>query len=316
MRLLAAFLLLAFGAFWLAGRDGRVPGPDAPAGPTYIERPEVLRIGFVPSEEDPERIFRRFDILAAYLERQLSVRVEFIQAGIYGPAVEALRAGKLDMAQLAPFAYVIAAQRANVEAIVVNGDEVTGPGAYHALLLTHPSSGLRTIDDVKARAAGITLSFANPASTSGHLVPRAFLESHGIDAEADFKRVLFSMNHTASVMTIKSRRVQLACVTENTYNRLVERGRISPDDVHVVWRSPPIFSGAICIRKDFSPEFRREVQLAYTEMRHRDPEVWAVVREGFINQNLVYLEGSDALFDGLREIASGLKNMRLLTTAQ
>lgn len=312
MRLLFVPLSICLGLIWFSGRQSAGPADE----PVYRDRPEVLRIGFVPSEEDPERLFRRFDLLGGYLERELGVKVQFIQAGIYGPAVEALRAGKLDMASLAPFAYVIATERANVEAIVVTGTEAKGPGAYHALVLTHANSGLRTIDDVKSRAGELTVTFANPASTSGHLVPRAFFEAHGIDAERDFRRVLFSMNHVASVMTIKSQRVHLACVTENTYQRLVERGRIDPAEVHVLWRSPPIFSGAICIRRDFSPEFRREVQQAYVEMRHRAPEVWEAVREGFTNRDLIYLAGDDALFDGLREIASSLRNMRLLSSAR
>jgi len=46
-----------------------------------------------------------------------------------------------------------------------------------------------------------TFAFVDPASTSGHLFPRAFLKKNGIDPEKDFKSMVFARLRKFSIST-------------------------------------------------------------------------------------------------------------------
>ncbi len=271
-----------------------------------------LRVGFVPSHEDPERVLTSFEALRGYLEKELGMPVRLRETSSYAPAVEAMRSRKLDVCYLPPFAYLIASERAGAQAIVVRGTVEDGPGAYTTLLITHPNTGLRSVDDVIERGSELIFSFVDPASTSGHLIPRAFLESHGIRPEQHFSRVIFAMNHGASVLTVRGRRVDVAAVSVNAYNRLMENGRISEENVRVIWESPKIPSGAIAVRGGLSEELRMRIQSAFVDLPVRAPEVWAVVSGQYADRDLVYLPGEDEMYNELRSIARNVEHMRLI----
>jgi len=85
-----------------------------------LSRPTVLRIGWVPNDEDVERR-ARWDGLRIYLEKTLKLPVELVQTGAYAPAIEAMRAGKMEICGLAPFAYLIASEKGIAEPLVAPG---------------------------------------------------------------------------------------------------------------------------------------------------------------------------------------------------
>lgn len=300
-------LLAAFVWFWWP-----LPEADFDDEESTPEAPAVLRVGFVPSHEDPERVMNSFELLRTYLEARLDMPVSLRETGTYAPAIEAMRAHKMDVVYLPPFAYLLASERANAEAVVVRGTRDDGPGAYNTLLITHPGSGIETVDDIIARASTLSLTFTDPASTSGHLIPRAFLESHGLMPERDFRRVLFAMNHSAAVLTVASGRVDLAAISINAYNRLLERGRISEETVRIVWRSPRIPSGAIAVRGGLPEPLKAAIQAAFVALPDEAPEVWEHVSRQYIDSHLIYLAGDDSVYDELRTIGRSIENMRLL----
>jgi phosphonate transport system substrate-binding protein len=47
------------------------------------------------------------------------------------------------------------------------------------------------MDDVKAKAASLTLALADPASASGHLVPRAYSNRSGLTPSVTSSRPCF-----------------------------------------------------------------------------------------------------------------------------
>lgn len=276
--------------------------------------PERLRLAFTPSEDDPERRRNRFQELATYLSAEIGIAVEIVRASSYGPTIEAMRAGKIDIAQTGSFAYMIAHEKAGAEAIITRGTEA-GPGIYNSVIVTGPDSGIESIDAMVNRAEDLTFSFTDPASTSGHLVPRSALEGFGIEAERDFRRVVFTMSHTNSAMTILSGKVEVGGMSGNTYERLLEAGKIEPDDLRILWRSPPIPTGPLSIRGDLPEDLKQAVQQAYLDIREKAPALWADIKQasGFEpHETLLYLPAEDKMWDPLREIARNLKTMDLL----
>ena len=89
---------------------------------------EKLRIGLIPSEDSQAMIESSKQVLSS-LEAKLGMPVEPFVATDYNGIIEALRAGKLDVAYLGPFSYVLATSVAEVEAFAVAVTKKTGQSA-------------------------------------------------------------------------------------------------------------------------------------------------------------------------------------------
>lgn len=305
MRTLVIILTLLGACLSAGGCD------HAAASSAASVRPTSLRIGWVPNDEDVERR-TRWDGLRAYLERKLAMPVELVQTGSYSPAIEAMHAGKLDVCGLAPFAYLLASERAIAEPLVAPGFSDGQPNRYRSGFIVPANSALRSMDDVKANVRSLTLAWADPASASGHLVPRAYLESLGLNPERDFKQVLFSMNHTTSIMTVKASKVDVAAVTTTSLRSLIEKGRIGADDVRLLWESEPIMASIIALRRELPPAFKAELLAAYLSFAKEDPAAWAMIAPMYLTPGVQWVAASDGDFDSLRALARGVKHLQLL----
>lgn len=276
--------------------------------------PKKLVIGHNPPEEETQRLARDeiYEALAQYLKDSLNVEVEVIKIGSYNVAIEAMRAGKVDVVNFGSFSYLIAHDKANAEPLVLRGTSKYGPGGYQSYLITAADSHLESIEDVLVKTKDLTLSFNDPASTSGHLVPRGFFDSKGIVPERDFKQVVFAMSHTANVMTAVAGKTDLAAVASSTFTRMIERGVVKEDEIRILWKSDWMPNGPITVRSGLPDAFKQALQKAYLSMAEVSPETWEQVRSIYTNPDIIFLPGDDSVFDYYREIARKIEHMRLL----
>jgi phosphonate transport system substrate-binding protein len=122
--------------------------------------------------DNPGETTKVLALVKKYMEKELGIKVEYLMSTDYTTVIEAMVAGKAHMAYLSPFSYVLATQKLPLVPLVIQGFNGK-PFGYRSYIFTNPGTGLHTMADVKARSHQLTLCFADPASTSGHLVPRA-----------------------------------------------------------------------------------------------------------------------------------------------
>ena len=299
-----ALLVVTLGLVSGCGRPGAAPA-------TVVAEPKIVRIGFVPNEEDLEQRVR-FDALAAHVGKRLGLPVELVQTGTYSTAIEAMRAAKLDVCSLGPFAYLIAHEKTGAQAIVAPGTPAGEVNTYRSIFVVPASSSIRSIEDVRIHAAKMTLAWVDPASASGHLVPRAYLESVGIDPERAFKSTIFTLSHLASAMTVKSGQVDLAVITQNTLANLVKKGRLKSDDLRVIWTSAPIATSVVAVRGGLGAQFKEKIQAAYLSFRTEDPVNWSKFQRLFVDPATIWVAAKDNDYDELRALARSVKHLDLL----
>ncbi|MEE4301617.1 MAG: phosphate/phosphite/phosphonate ABC transporter substrate-binding protein [Pseudomonadales bacterium] len=298
-----AALLALLAVLWLGGC---APGDE---GDTAAE---PLRLAYLPGEEDPEGRMVAFSGLADYLSKHMGRQVELIQAVSYAPTIEAMRASKIDFMRAGgPFTYMIAHEKAGAEAVVHVGTSA-GPGLYQSAIVAWPGSGIESLQDLVSHAAEIDFAFVDPASTSGHLVPRARLETLGIDPDDAFGRTIFTMSHTNSAMTIVSGKVQAGAISFNTYTRLVERGLIEADDMTILWKSEPIPTGPVMVRADLPEEIKDRLRQAYLDLNDSGEPVFEAMKQVYRTDDLRFYPAMDADFDGLRAIARNVDSFDML----
>jgi phosphonate transport system substrate-binding protein len=274
--------------------------------------PATLRVAYTPSSEDPEGRMTQYRELAGYLGDQLGIEVDLVRSSSYGPTIEAMRAHKIDLASGGPFSYIIASHKAGAEVLISRGKRDGSFGAYSTVIATSPDTGIRSIDDMRKGAAELTFAFVDPASSSGHLVPRGYLESIGLNPEKCFKQVVFAQNHPNTIMTAVSAKADVAAISRSALDRFIERGRIKADELVILWESDPIPSSPWYVRAELPDSLKLAVQQAFVRMEQQQPALLETFRQRVRDPDMVFLASDDTLFDPLRQIALGLDTMNLL----
>jgi phosphonate transport system substrate-binding protein len=261
--------------------------------------------------DNPGEVTRVLTMMKPYLEKRLGIPVEFQKSTDYTTVIEAMATGKAHMAYLSPFSYILATQKQKLVPMVspaLNGK----PFTYKSMIFTNPGTGLHNMDDVKARAKDLTLCFADPASTSGHLIPRAYLTSIGLDPKTAFKQTMFAGTHYASVLSVKSGKVDIGCGFALAYDKMMREGMIHEGDLVVLWESDPIVEGPICMRPEVNAAFREKVRQAYLDLSRDAPEVSKAYFSMYFPKqadSMCYLPTDDSLFDSLRKIAGSIGDL-------
>ena len=186
---------------------------------------------------------------------------------------------------------------------------------YHSIIFASAKSGISNLDQLKHNAKNLSLSFSDPASTSGHLIPFAFLQSIDLDPDKKFKQVMFSGSHAATVLSVTSNKIDIGCSTkEYGTDILLRKGLIKKDDFMILWESEPIVASPIVIRNDIDVKFAEKMKNIYLNLHNDDSTVFnAYISLFHTNANeLSYMPTYDSLYNGVRVIANGIKDIELL----
>lgn len=226
-------------------------------------QPTELRVGLIPSE-DAHAMIEASQQVMAQLAQKTGMKVTPFVANDYNGVIEALRSGKLDIAYLGPFSYVLAHDIANVEAFAVAVTKKTGRSAYQSKVIARKDKNLQTLDHLKGR----TFAFVDPSSASGHLFPKAGLMASGFDVDKGFSRVIFSGSHDASIMAVANNKVDAAAVADRIFDSAIKKGLIKSEDFVVIWHSKPIPESPMVWRKNLDEATKQKVAAAMADIKN------------------------------------------------
>ena len=253
-----------------------------------------LRVGLIPSE-DAQAMIRSSQQVMDQLAARTGLKVKPFVANDYNGVIEALRANKLDIAYLGPFAYVLASEIAGAEAFAVAVTKKTGKSAYHSMVIARKDQGPQTVEQLKGR----TFAFVDPSSASGHLFPKAGLMAAGLDADKGFSRVIFSGSHDASILAVANNKVDAAAVADRIFESAVNKGHAKAEDFTVVWRSQAIPESPMVWRKNLDAATKQKVAAAMAEIKDLP---WG--DQGVLNG---FAPTNDQAYDVVRQTAKTLK---------
>lgn len=223
----------------------------------------VLRISAIP-DENPTELQRKFSKVAAYLEKEVGVKIQYTAVTDYAAVVEALAAKKIDMAWLGGFTFVQARLRTgNAIPIVQRAEDEK----FTSKFVASATSGIKGLSDLK----GKNFTFGSVSSTSGHLMPRYFLLQNKIDPEKDFRRVAFSGAHDATALQVESGRVDAGALNASVWEKLVREKKVDTGKVRVIWTTPPYYDYNWTVRGDLDPAIVKKLTAAFLKLDARNP---------------------------------------------
>ncbi|MDO4593126.1 MAG: phosphonate ABC transporter substrate-binding protein [Comamonadaceae bacterium] len=252
-----------------------------------------LRVGLIPSE-DAQAMIRASTQVMEQLAAKTGMQVKPFVANDYNGVIEALRAGKLDIAYLGPFSYVLAHQIAGVDAFAVAVTKKTGRSAYQSIVIARKDKGLQSLDHLQGR----TFAFVDPSSASGHLFPKAGLMAAGFDTDKGFGRVIFSGSHDASIMAVANNKVDAAAVADRIFDSAIKKGLVKREDFTVIWHSKPIPESPMVWRQSLDAATKQKVAAALAEIKDLP---WG--DQGLLNG---FAATDDQAYDVVRQTAKAL----------
>jgi phosphonate transport system substrate-binding protein len=261
-----------------------------------VKTPTALRVGFVPSE-DAAQVMQNAQPLVEILRKQLAMEIQPFVATDYTGVVEALRANKLDVAFLTPASYVLAKNETNVK--VVLKSERKGIPSYYAAIITRVDSGIKTLEDLR----GKTFAFGDSLSTTGHVFPRKMFKEHGIDPVRDFKQVLYSGGHDATVLAVFNGKVDAGATYANSpdnQDTAWMRYLKNPEDVAkiiAIAYSEPIPADNLVINGNLDQRVAQKIENVFVELS-RDPQGKKMLRE--LYQIDGFVSATDKDYDSVR----------------
>jgi phosphonate transport system substrate-binding protein len=235
---------------------------------------EPFVIGAIP-DQDPEKLQRRFGLLADYLEGQLGIPVEYIPVTDYAASVTAFRVGDLDMVWFGGLTGVQARLQVDDAQAIVQRDI---DDQFHSLFIANLDSGLTPLEDVSelSQLAGHSFTFGSESSTSGRLMPQYYLSQAGL-ALSDFQgEPGFSGSHNTTIELVEAGSYEAGVVNEQVWLSEVESGEVDLEKVQVIWRTPSFYDYHWVIRPDvterYGEDFIDNVTRAFTQLDVNNPD--------------------------------------------
>jgi basic membrane protein A len=273
------------------------PPPPPTAVPSLIgTEAQPLVMVFVPSG-DTQRILSGAEKLDKLIKDTTGLVTKSSVATSYAAVIEGMGAEKIDIGWLAPLSYVLAKDKYDAEVLLITlrYDSPT----YKGQINVRADSGINTIADLK----GKKFAFTDPVSTSGYLYPFALFKANGIDPTKDFAEAVFTGGHTGAVLAVYNGQVDASASYDDARGTLAATYPDIMDKVKVLTYTDPIPNDTVSVRAGLPEEVVAKFKQGMLDI--------AKTEEGKLILQEIYeigglTEGSDALFDPIRVVATGL----------
>jgi phosphonate transport system substrate-binding protein len=258
----------------------------------------VVRFGVEPFDTAP-KLTPIYEHIGKLLSEKINCEVKVFVTTNYNAEIEAMRNGKLEIGEFGPLGYVLAHQVAKAEAVAAFGKPDGKPDTYWASLVTYPSSGIKTVADIK----GKSFAFSDPASTSGHF-PAYGLRKGGVDPDKDIKAI-YAGSHTSSFEALYNKKVDAGELNSEQLESAKQRGHYKDGDLIFLWKSDPIPTDPITVRGDLPEGFKKRVtevlqNLDLSQLPEKNRKIMGLSGTRFVPQ-------TDSAYDGIRDLVKTLK---------
>lgn len=217
----------------------------------------TVHIGVLPDQSE-ERLRKRYAPLLGFLSIETGAVVELVVPGSYEELVRLFGERRIDLALFGGATFVKANALHGALPLVMRDRDTR----FTSVLIV-AADGAKAIEELQ----GKRLSFGSRLSTSGHLMPRYFLQSeYRITAEDYFGDVQYSGKHDRTAHWVRDGKVDAGVANSNIVRALFENGHLSPEDVRILWESPPYTDYVWAVHPRITRADREKIQQAFLKL--------------------------------------------------
>ena len=268
--------------------------------------PGQLVFSIIPTEETTQELDIYKPLLTA-LKEKTGKSIEFFMPTSYASVIEGMVNGWVHIGVHGPNSYVLAKEKdPNLEVFAtytkLKGHfQEEGPG-YRAVLVVRADSDFDSIESLKGTIVGL----ADPASTSGNLMPRMVfgeLIGTGPELEKYFSKVVYTGGHDQSALAVKEGRVDDAFVATHRLDNVIDRGLAKTEDYRVLWQWGIIPQDPMVYRTDLCEPIKAAIRDAFLTL-HENPDAKPFF-DGIKSTKFVAMQDSD--YDIIRKLVEAEK---------
>lgn len=259
------------------------------------EEIESLSMGFIPSS-DAGNIATTAEPLEEFLSEELGIEVEAEVMVDYSGLIEAMRTQQVDIGFLAPFSFVQAEERADVDVIlksVRNGSE-----SYVAQYVVNADSDIESIEDLVDQE-GLVWAFPDTLSTSGYLFPAMQLKEMGVDElESHFDQLSVG-GHDNAITQVYDGQADFATTFDDARVTVEEDLPDVMDQVKVIGHTDEIPNDTISVRSELPDDMKQQITDAFLSLNENE-EMLDIMYEIYEWDGIAEAESED--YDIVREV--------------
>jgi phosphonate transport system substrate-binding protein len=255
-----------------------------------------LKMVFVPASEKGDD--QDYIGLIKIIEKLTGYKIEPIKITDYNAAVEAMRAGRAQIAWYGGKTYIVAAEIAEAEAFAAGVRKGETNANYFTYFVVPKDSQLNTLIDTK----GKILAMNNIGSTSGDLIPQVELLKINISVKDDFKNVFYAGSHDACLLSVLNGHADVCAMSSRNYDARLADGTFKRSEVKIIHTSSPVPPPPLAYSKRLPQNVRDKIKSATLEA-HKHGRIG-----GYGGEMEKYIEVKDSDYNLLREVDRLLKS--------
>lgn len=248
----------------------------------------AIRVAVLP-DQSIDVLLRKHEPLMDYLERSTSLDFELVVPNDYEDLLDRFDNGHVELAWFGGLTFVRAEQRSQAVPLVLRDVDLRFTSCYLAA-----GSDTRTMI---AQFKGEKFSFGPGLSTSGHLMPRYFLDEDGLNPEQFFASVRHSDGHDQTAKWVSEGEVALGVANCIIVQSMLADGRLNSNEIHIVQTTPSYSDYVWAVKKTLDAREKSAILNAFLELDVSVPEHRALLRLQGAN---VYLPAGIKDFDMVR----------------
>ena len=253
---------------------------------------------FVPASEKGDE--SDYKSLISIVEKLTGFEINTIKVTDYNAAVEAMRAGRADIAWYGGKTYIKAAEIADAEAFAAGVRPGEKNANYFAYFVVKNDSKIKKFSDIK----GKVLSLNTIGSTSGDLIPQVELAKINLSTtnKDHFKNVFYAGSHDACLLAVLNNQSDVCGMSSRNFEARLADNTFKIEQVRIIHKSDPVPPPPLAYSKKIPLEDRKKIKKAVLEA-HKHGEIG-----GYGGKMSHYISVTDDDYDVLRKVVELLKN--------
>jgi len=251
-----------------------------------------LKMVFVPASDKGDD--KDYVNLIRIIEKLAGLKITPIRVTDYNAAVEAMRAGRAQIAWYGGKTYIQAAKMADAEAFAAGVRKGDKDASYFTYFVVPADSPLRSMKDIR----GKTLALNHIGSTSGDLIPQVELIKFGlsIKEKEHFKKVFYAGSHDACLLAAINKHVDVCGMSSRNFDSRLADNTFQREQVRIIHRSAPVPPPPLAYSKKLPIDIRNRIKSATLEA-HKHGRIG-----GYGGEMSHYVEVKDSDYDTLRAV--------------
>jgi len=252
---------------WLIG-VGLALQLSACSGPEQDSSNETLRIGILPDES--EKVLReRYIPLFEFLSQETGLAYELLIPNSYEELLRRFGEGQIDLAYFGGVTFVKANSEYDAVPLVMRDVD----SRFTSVLLV-ADEDFKTLEELR----GKRFSFGSKLSTSGHLMPRHFLQmDRDVNPKKYFRSIQYSGKHDLTTYQIRDNEINAGVANSKIIRKMFADGRLRAGDIRIIWTTPPYPDYVWALRPQIRPVDRERIQQAFLKLSNDNPQHQALL---------------------------------------